>query len=220
MREIKPLVVPQNRWEFAGMWGGFGAGTEISKIAGGAHGSALSGGVKPGGAAGGAQVAGGGLEEDARSFWSYGPLVIFAGGIVISILVKSLALPVGGAATEALYSLLRSQALQPGEGGVREGRGGAEKSSRGAYPEQVEVRVDDSPARGSSHGSSGGEGAGRRASGGSGGSGNRWPCKLDLLPESAPPSRLSGKSSGKSSPRGEEGGGDTDRSGGATEQRA
>ena len=216
MREIKPLVVPQNRWEFAGMWGGFGAGTEISKIA---SGSALSGGVKPGGAAGGAQVAGGGLADDARSFWSYGPLVIFAGGIVISILVKSLALPMGGAATEALYSLLRSQALQPGEGGVEEQRGGAgnHASSRRTHSEKVEVRVDASPARRSTASSEGEGFVGRITSEGSGGSGRRWPCTLDLLPESAPPSRLSGTAS----PRGAEGarGGDTDRSGTVTEQR-
>ena len=211
------------------MWGGFGAGTEISKIA---SGSALSGGVKPGGAAGGTQVAGGGLADDARSFWSYGPLVIFAGGIVISILVKTLALPMGGAATEALYSMLRSQALQPGEGGVGEqgggageGRGGVGEqrggagnhtSSRGTHSEKVEVRVDASPARRSTASSEGEGSVGRIPSQGSGGSGRRWPCTLDLLPESAPPSRLSGKSQSGSEGGG---GGDTDRSGTVTEQR-
>lgn len=89
-RDVAPFVVPKNRWEFAAMWGGLGSGSMMQNHVGSSHGSVLSDGVAAGGAAGGAAkdapqkgsalLVAARAADDARAFWSYGPLVIFAGG--------------------------------------------------------------------------------------------------------------------------------------------
>jgi hypothetical protein len=225
-RDVAPFVVPKNRWEFAAMWGGLGSGSMMQNHVGSSHGSVLSDGVAAGGAAGGAAkdapqkgsalLVAARAADDARAFWSYGPLVIFAGGVTISILVKFLALPLGGACTEGLYSLLRAQALQS-EGDYCEGvaiahDGGEDRGEIG----NVEVQVEGMKGGSSRCSESDRHRRGPEKSGSSDVSGKRWPCTLDLLPETAAPLARAERSLASKSP---EAGGDTERSEDATEPK-